>query len=511
MKGYVLGVDIGTSGCKTIIVDGQGNVVASETLEYPLYTPKPGWAEQDPVDWWDATVKGIRKVIQKSGIVPNLIIGIGLSGQMHGMVAIDKSSKVLRRAILWNDQRTGKQCKEVVDAVGGEDNLINLTNNLMLPGYTGGKILWLRENEPDIYERVCMILNPKDYLRFMLTGEYATEVSDASGTGLFDVKNRCWCDKLISILKIPKELLPRCYESIEITGKLTKKAALETGLSEGTPVVGGGGDSVIQTTGMGLIKEGILGLTIGTAGVSAMGLSGFKKNTGGRLQVFCNNAPNIWHVMGVTLNAGGAYQWYKNKLCDSEKTKAEQTGKDVYDILGEGVSLSSPGSKNLIFLPYLSGERCPYPDPTARGAFIGLSLLHGKGDMTRSILEGVVYSLRQVFDLIAQLDSSIKVSEIIVSGGGSRSPMWRQIQADIFQTPVKTVCGSAEGGAYGAAIVAGVGCGLWSNLEEAVKNLKIESETLPNCDFKELYDYMYETYVSLYPSLTGAYKRLSAN
>ena len=509
-KMYAAGIDIGTSGCKSIIADEMGNVIAAETVEYPLYTPQPGWAEQDPSDWWEGTVKSMRRAIEKSGIDPKQIAGVGLSGQMHGMVALDKNSNVIRRAILWNDQRTGKQCKEVVDAAGGEEGLLGLTNNLMLPGYTGGKILWLRENEPELYEKVKIILNPKDYIRYLLTGEYATEVSDASGTGLFDVRKRCWCDKLISLLKIPRDILPKCYESIETTGRLTRKASMETGLPEGLPVVGGGGDAVIQTTGMGLIKEGILGITIGTSGIAAMGLDSFKSNPGGRLQVFCNNAPDIWHVMGVTLSAGGSYQWYRNRLCEAERSKAAETGRDVYDILGEEALASSPGSRNLIFLPYLSGERCPYPDPAARGAFIGLTLLHTKGDMTRSIMEGVTYSLRQVYELILKM-GSVKVQEIRISGGGSRSPLWRQIQADIFQTPVKTVSGSGEGGAYGAALVAGVGCGIWKNLGEAAKNLKTETETMPNTALKGLYNELYDIYNSMYPSLTGAFNRLSAN
>jgi len=508
-KRYLAGIDIGTSGCKSIIVDEKGDVVAAEIAEYPLYTPYPGWAEQNPEDWWEGTAASIRRAIEKSGIDSGLIVGLGLSGQMHGMVALDKDSKVVRPAILWNDQRTAKQCREVVDAAGGEDNLLALTNNLMLPGYTGGKILWLRENEPHFYEKVRKILNPKDYIRFMLTGDYATEVSDASGTGLFDVKNRRWSAKLISILKIPQEFLPQCFESIEVTGKVGKKASLETGLPEGLPVVGGGGDAVIQTTGMGLIKEGIVGTTIGTAGIVAMGLNSFKTNPIGRLQVFCNNAPDIWHVMGVTLSAGGSYQWYKNKLCEYEKGKASQAGKDVYEILEEGAVTSPPGSKNLIFLPYLSGERCPYPDPTARGSFIGLTLLHDKSDMTRAIMEGVTFSLRQVHDLIMKMDSSMTIHEIRTSGGGSRSPLWRQIEADVFQVPVKTVSGSGEGGAYGAALVAGAGCGVWENVDEATRSLKTETETLPNPANKEIYNELYETYCMLYPSLTGAFNRLS--
>jgi len=508
VKKYVISVDIGTSGCKTLIVDENQDVIAAETMEYPLYTPKPGWTEQDPADWWDATAKTMRAVIHKSSVNPEHIAGVGLSGQMHGMVPLDKNAGVLRRAILWNDQRTQKQCREIVDIAGGEENLLRYTNNKMLPGYTAGKILWLKEEEPEIYGKLRTVLNPKDYLRFKLTGEFATEVSDASGTGLFDVKNRRWCDELIALLGIPKDIFPRCYESADVTGVVTKKAAEETGLSEGTPVVGGGGDSVIQTTGMGLIKEGILGLTLGTAGIVAMGLGSFKANIGGKLQVFCNNAPNIWHVMGVTLTAGGSYQWYKNNFCEGEKSRAAQYKKNVYEIMEDDAAASEAGAKGLLFLPYLNGERCPYPDATARGVFFGLSLLHQKRDMTRAILEGVQFSLRQIFQLIEILDNKIKISEIIVSGGGSQSALWRQIQSDVFQSQVKTLKGSAEGGAYGAALVAGVGCGIWESIEDAVNNLQVETETQPNPGTKETYDRMYEIYTSLYPALSPIYKNL---
>lgn len=505
---YVISSDIGTSGCKTLIVDDNRDVVASETIEYPLYTPRPGWTEQDPSDWWEATAGSIRNVINKSGVNPKQIACVGLSGQMHGMVALDKNFNVLRRAILWNDQRTEKQCSEITSAAGGEASLLKYTNNKMLPGYTGGKILWLRENEPLLYEKLRLFVNPKDYLRYKLTSEIATEVSDASGTGLFDVKNRRWSDELIGILKLPKEIFPRCYESTEITGRLTKKAAEETGLSEGTPVVGGGGDAVIQTTGMGLIKEGVLGLTIGTAGIAAMGLGSFKTNIGGKMQVFCNNAPNVWHVMGVSLAAGGSYQWYKNHFCEGEAYRAQQSNRNIYDILDEDAGGSTPGANGLVFLPYLNGERCPYTDVTARGVFFGLSLLHQKRDMTRAILEGVQFSLRQMSGMIQNLDAGIQVREIIVSGGGSRSALWRQIQADVFQCPVKTLKGSAEGGAYGAALIAGVGCGLWKNVDEAVSNLCVESETLPNQGLRKCYQELYDVYQSLYPALSASYKML---
>ncbi len=508
-KIYIIGLDVGTSGCKAVIIDEKGVMVDSAVKEYPLYTPHPGWSEQNPEDWWHASVYSINNLLEKSKINPRLIKGIGLSGQMHGLVVMDTEGNVLRPAILWNDQRTAKQCQDIFDAVGGEKELLKYTNNTMLPGYTAGKILWLREHEPQIYEKAQIFLNPKDYIRFKLTGLYATEVSDASGTGLFDVEHRRWNDKLIDILDISKNLLPTCYESTEVTGKIMDEVAEEIGLSKGLAVVGGGGDSVIQTTGTGLIEEGILGTTIGTAGIVAMGLNSFKFNQTGKLQLFCNNAPNRWHIMGVNLSAGGAYQWYKNNLCRYEEEQSKNTNQDVYKILDQQVDSVLPGSKNLLFLPYLIGERCPHPDPAAKGAFIGLTLRHTHADLTRVVQEGVIFNMRQIYQLILEMDPKLKVSEIRTSGGGSISPGWRQIQADIFQLPVKTVSGSGEGGAYGAALVAGVGAGIWESVEEAVSLLKVETETLPNPDVASIYDNLYEVYKGLYSELKGCFDKLA--
>lgn len=509
-KRYLVGIDIGTSGCKAILIDERGDVLARSIADYPLYTPRPGWAEQDPEDWWKATVKTVGRILQESRVSSDSLAGVGLSGQMHGMVALDGENRIIRPAILWNDQRTAKQCQEIVEAVGGEERLMSYTNNLMLPGYTGGKILWLRENEPERYERTRLVLNPKDYIRFRLTGEAATEVSDASGTGLFDVRNRRWNYELLSILGIPNSLLPACYESDQVTGRVRRRASEETGLPEGLPVVGGGGDAVVQTTGMGVIREGTLGVTIGTAGIVAMGLEKFRSNPGGRLQIFCNNSADTWHVMGVTLSAGGAYQWYKNTLCESERVRAAQEGRDVYELLDEDVLSSPPGSKNLVFLPYLSGERCPYPDPSARGAFIGLNLLHNKKDMTRAVMEGVTYSLYDVFELIRNLDRDMTIAAIAASGGGSRSAVWRQMLADVFQLPVRTVSGSSEGGAYGAALVAGVGCGVWGSIDDAVRVLRVETETAPNPALRDVYERLYGTYKGLYPALHRSFGELAA-
>ncbi len=510
MKKTLLGIDIGTSGTKTILCDAEGKVIASKTVEYPLETPNPGWTQQNPADWWNATVETIRAVIEKAQVDVHDIAAIGLSGQMHGMVALDENNNVIRPAILWNDQRTEKQCAEITELVGGEEALLKLTNNKMLTGYTGGKILWMKENEPENFAKTKIIFNPKDYIRFMLTGVIATEFSDASGTGLFNVEKRAFSEELLEKIGISRTLFPeKVYESSEVAGYVTKEVAEMTGLYEGLPVTAGGGDAVIQTTGSGLVRQGVLGVVIGTSGVVAMGLDGYKENRGGALQVFCNNAPDLWHSMGVTLSAGGSFRWYKDTLCKDETAEAERTGKNVYAILDEEAEQAKPGCGGLQFLPYLSGERCPHADANARGVFFGIGLEHGKGDMTRSVMEGVTYSLRDVYERIRGMDETIVTDKIIVSGGGATSKLWRQIVADVFNLPVVTVSGASEGGAYGAVLVAGVGVGVWKDLNEAAKVLKEETKTLPNPENAAAYEKHFRLYQKLYGALKGSFDALA--
>lgn len=498
---YVLGIDVGTSGTKTILVDGDRRVVASKTIEYPMETPRPGWTQQDPALWWDATVKTIRIVLERSGVAAGDIAGVGFSGQMHGMVALDADNRVVRPAILWNDQRTQSQCDEMVAACGGLEGLVKLTNNRMLTGYTGGKILWMKQNEPENFAKTRAVICPKDYIRFMLTGVVATDVADASGTGLFNVRERCWSDEAIEKVGLPRSLFQRAYESYEVAGHVTAEAAKRTGLPEGLPVTAGGGDAVIQTTGTGLVRQGILGVVIGTSGVVAMGLDGFKENPKGELQVFCNNAKHLWHAMGVTLAAGGSYRWFRDELCQDLVKQAAQSGCDVYDLMSQEAAGVQPGCGGLLFLPYLSGERCPYPDPAARGVFFGLGLEHGHAAMNRAVMEGVTFSLRQVAERIFAMDPDMKPEKIILSGGGAKSEVWRQMAADIFGLPVVTISGSGEGGAYGAALVAGVGLGLWKDLVEAAGNPVEETRNLPDPNTQAIYEKVYRLYDALYPSL----------
>lgn len=509
MKKYVLGIDIGTSGTKTILVDNEGYVVASKTIEYPMETPHPGWTQQNPSDWWNAAAGSVKAVVEKANVPAEDILAIGLSGQMHGMVALDENNEVVRPAILWNDQRTGKQCEEIVEAAGGLDALLELTNNRMLTGYTGGKILWMKEEEPENFAKTRVIINPKDYIRYMLTGEIATEVSDASGTGFFNVKERTWSLELMDKLGLAHSLFPKFYESYEVAGYVTEEVAKLTGLRVGLPVTAGGGDAVIQTTGTGLVRQGVLGVVIGTSGVVATGLDGFKVNKGGDLQVFCNNAKHLWHAMGTTLSAGGSYKWYRDTMCQDEIAEAKRTGRNVYDIMGEAAQQVKPGCGGLIFLPYLSGERCPHNDSDARGVFYGLGLEHTKGAMTRAVMEGVTYSLRDVCEKVYAMDEDSKPEKVIISGGGAMSPLWRQIVADVLNLPVVTVSGSGEGGAYGAALVAGVGVGIWSDLVEASKVLHEETTTLPIPENVEVYDKMYALYDKIYVALKDTFKILT--
>ncbi|HHU90530.1 MAG TPA: xylulokinase [Clostridiaceae bacterium] len=493
---YLAGIDVGTTGVKCIIIGQDGKLQSSCTESYPYYTPNPGWSEQDPSDWYKATKEAMKKAVEKSGADKKDIIALGFSGQMHGLVALDDNDNVIRPSILWNDQRTDEECKEIIAAAGGLEKLLDMTNNTMLTGYTGGKILWLRKHEPENFKRMRSFLMPKDYVRYCITGQKATDASDASGTGLFDVGKRKWSDQLISILGLDKSIFPKVYESDEVAGYVSKDA--DIGLAEGTPVYAGGGDAVIQTTGMGIVKEGTIGIIIGTSGIVSMSLDSFGRNTGGLLQYFCNNDRNKWQAFGCQLSSGGSMEWVHDSLYPGESFK------DLDAI----ASKSPAGSNNLLFLPYLTGERCPYADPYAKGVFFGLTRSHGKGDIIRSVMEGVTLGLRDIYELILNANPKMKPTEIISSGGGSRSPLWRQIQADIFGLPVKTLTGAAEGGAYGAAIVAGVGAGIWRNIEDAAECLEDETLTMPIEENSKAYEKLYPVYRGLYSDLKNRFREL---
>lgn len=497
-----LGLDIGTSGCKAVLVGPEAQVIGAALAEYPLAVPKPGWAEQEPAHWWEAVVATSTKLMAAHPDVS--VAAIGLSGQMHGLVALDEHDEVIRPAILWNDQRTGPQCERVLASVGGADGLLALTNNLMVPGYTGGKILWLREHEPASFARLSVVLNPKDYIRLKLTGARATDVSDASGTGLFDVKARRWSAELIAKLELDMAALPEAHESDAVVGVLTAAAAAELGLKEGVKVVAGGGDAVIQSTGSGVVAPGRLQTIIGTAGILACALDSCAPNIAGRLQVFCNNAAGLWHCMGVSVNAGGALAWLRQVLA---RTAGVEPHELAYATMMQKAAASGPGANGLLFLPYLQGERCPYADPDARGAFVGLNLRHDDGDLVRAVVEGVVYSLADMQRLFAAL--GLEASTLVASGGGAASPLWRQIQADVFKAEVITVSGAAEGGAFGGALVAGVGVGHWRDLGEACSLLQVTSRCEPGLEHADRYEDMLAGYLELYAALKPSFARLA--
>lgn len=493
----LLGIDIGTSGCKALLIGTDGAVIAADTASYPLSQPRPGWAEQDPELWIEGARKAMAGALAKAPAVQ--ILCVGLSGQMHGLTPLDADHRVLRPAILWNDQRNAAECAALTEAAGGLEGLLAATNNRMLVGYTGGKILWMRNHEPDLFARMALMLNPKDYLRLRLTGEVASEVSDASGTGLFDVRRRQWAAGLIETAGIDPALLPPVFESQEITGRISAQGAALFGLPQGVPVAGGGGDSVIQTIGSGVIAPGELQTTIGTAGILAAALDAPQENPDGKLQVFCNVAADKWHCMGVSLNAGGAMGWYRETLSGG-------TALPSFEQLVIEAAESPAGARGLLFLPYLNGERCPHPDPSARGAFIGLTARHRRPDLTRALMEGVVHAFADMHALMRPL--GIDGHIVKASGGGARSALWRQIQADMFGCEVVTTEGAAEGAAFGAALVAGLAVGVWPDAAAAAGCCRDLTREASNPSAARVYARAHQIYRSLYPALSDSFAAL---
>jgi xylulokinase len=504
---YLMGIDIGTTGVKTLIIDSSGNVLASATVEHPMYTPRPQWAEQDPEDWWQGTIQSIRQAIHESRIEAAQITGIGLTGQMHGMVMLDAQGEVLRRCIMWNDQRTAAQCEWIMNTIG-RARFLELTLNPALPGFTAPKIIWTRDNEPDIYARAAHILLPKDYIRYRLTGVYATEVSDASGTVLLDVSARRWSDEVLRELDIPPSWMPECVESPTITGEVTPQVAELTGLPQGLPVVGGAGDQAASAVGSGIVEPGLVSVTMGTSGVVFAYTDRPNRDPEGRLHTFCHAVPGRWHVMGVILSAGGSFRWFRDALGMPERGVAALSGVDPYEILTAEAANAPAGCEGLIFLPYLTGERTPYPDPNARGTFFGLTLRHDKRHMVRSVLEGVAYSLRDSLELFREL--GIPIRQVRAGGGGARSLVWRQILADVFGTELVTI-NVTESTAYGAALLAGVGAKVYTSVPEAcAATVHIVDRTEPVAENQAKYNDYYPIYRSLYRALKGAFDSVAA-
>ena len=503
MGKYLLGLDLGTSGTKTVLFRADGTAVASATKEYPLYQPQNGWAEQAPEDWWDAAVQTIRRVI--GGVDPRDVVGLGLSGQMHGLVMLDEHGDVLRPSIIWCDQRTGAECEEITRRVGAE-RLMAITANPALTGFTASKILWVRNHEPEIYARCRHILLPKDYVRYKLTGDFATEVSDASGMQLLDVPGRCWSDEVLKALDIDRALLGKVYESCEVTGHISDEVAALTGLSTSTLVVGGAGDNAAAAVGMGVVADGRAFTTIGTSGVVYAHTDKLAIDPKGRVHTFCCSVPGAWHVMGVTQAAGLSLKWFRDQFCAGERETAQGMDIDPYELMNREAALSPIGANRLFFLPYLMGERTPHLDPDCRGAFIGLSGMHRKRDLIRAVMEGVVYSLNDCLHVLSGM--GVSPTRMLACGGGGRSELWRQMLADTFGCPVCTTA-SAEGPALGVAILAGVGAGVYPSVPEACDRLvALDLEQKPIADNQPAYARCYEQYRRLYPDLRDAFKRL---
>jgi len=493
---YILGIDTSTTATKVLLSNKKGHVIAVAAQEYSFETPQPLWSEQSPSLWWDATIASIRQLLAETAINPAEIVGIGLTGQMHGLVLLDDQGEVLRPAILWNDQRTATQCDTIRTRLG-KAQLIQQTGNDALTGFTAPKILWVEENEPEIYAKVRHILLPKDYLRYCLTGEFGTDRAGAAGTLLLDINSRDWSTTVVDALGIDPAHLPKTHEGPAITGTISSKAAEMMGLSVGTPIIAGGGDQAAQAVGVGAIQEGVAALTLGTSGVVFVSMDQPFVEPEGRLHAFCHAVPGRWHLMGVMLSAAGSLRWYRDTLAP---------GVDFDTLLAPAAHIAA-GSDGLLFLPYLTGERTPHPDPLARGAFVGLTVRHTQAHMTRAVLEGVAFGLRDSFELVKAVGVG-HLKQVRISGGGARSPLWKQMIADVLNSELVTV-NTTEGAAYGAALLAGVGAGIWPSVDAACADvIEITGRTTPNAEQVGLYKEAYGRYGPLYSALKPTFDAL---
>jgi len=501
----LLGIDVGTSGTKTALFGIDGTLLAAHTEEYPLYQPHNGWAEQDPNDWWNATVTGVRAVLSKASGAE--IRGIGLSGQMHGLVMLDKDGESLRHSIIWCDQRTSAEKEDIIDLLG-EKRTIEITANAPMTSFTAAKILWVKKNEPEVYEKCAHILLPKDYIRYKLTGEFATEVSDASGMQLMDVPKRDWSPEVTDKLGIDRGLLAKMYESQDVTGATSSECAKLTGLAEGIPVVGGAGDNPAAAVGTGVVVQGKAFTTIGSSAVVYAVSDNVRIDSLGRVHALCASVPGKWTVMSCTQAAGLSIQWLRNNVCADEIREAEKAGVDSYDMMDRLAETVPVGSDRLLFLPYLMGERSPHPDPDARGVFFGLSGVHERANLIRAVREGVAFSQLECVEVFREM--GVPVGDMMLTGGGAKSPLWRQMLADLYGCPV-SIPASGEGAALGAAILAGVGTGVYSSLPEACGELIGKGETvMPNGKRGEEYAPFFALYKQLYLSLKADFRTLGS-
>jgi xylulokinase len=490
MSRKLLGIDVGTGGTRAVLLDDTGRVLSAATAEHTeMASPQLGWAEQDPRDWWRAARAAVKDCLAQTNTNASEIAAIGLSGQMHGLVMLDAAGEVVRPALIWCDQRTEEECRAITERVGAK-RLIDLVANPALTGFTLPKIWWVRAHEPKNWSRVRSVMLPKDYVRFKLTGARATDVADASGTLMFDVVNRRWSAEMLQASDLQSEILPEVFESPEITGRVSKEGAESSGLREGTPVVAGGGDQAAGAVGMGIVEPGNVSATIGTSGVVFAATSSPVVEPKGRIHTFCHAIPGRWHVMGVTQGAGLSLRWFR-----------DQFGGASYDVLMKEAAAAPAGADGLLWAPYLMGERTPHLDPNARGALVGLTAQHTRAHVIRAILEGVAFSLRDTFTIFRDL--GVPVKSIRLGGGGARSPLWQQIQADVYGMPVNLIA-AEEGAAYGAALLAGVGAGAWPSVDEACKTaVHVAKRVEPLTENVDLLNRRYEEYAKLYPALRG--------
>jgi xylulokinase len=495
---YLLGIDIGTSGTKGVIIDREGKIYARAGREYSINIPQPGWAEQDPKMWWEATIQVIREVIKESEVNPQQIRGIGLSGQMHGTVFLDKNLQPFRPAIIWADQRSSSQCEFIYQKIGKE-RLAELTGNPIAAGFMCSTLLWMKENQPEMCNKIYKVILAKDYIRYGLTGNLGVEVTDASSALLLDIKRRCWSEELLNLLSLPLKILPgEVHESQEVAGYILAEVAINTGLSEGTPVVYGGGDQSMQAVGNGVIRPGILSSTIGTGGQLFITIDKFTYDPKLRIHTFCHAIPNKYHLLGAILSAGLSLKWLKENILHTL---------DSYAMFDKEAEKIRAGSEGVIFLPYLLGERSPYMNPQAKSVFFGLSLKHHQVHLIKAVMEGVVFALRDCLEVFEEL--GIKIEQVIASGGGAKSRVWRQIQADVFNKEI-SMTQSIEQAAMGAAILAGVGVGIYKDTEEGCKEaVKLKKEKIkPIPENVDIYNKQFEIFKSLFQDLKEDFKGL---
>lgn len=495
MPRYFIGIDVSTTASKVLVIDEQGDVITNQSYPHDLSTPRPLWSEQDPEDWWQATSRALRDVLQR--VSPNEVAAIGLTGQMHGLTALDDHGRPLRPAILWNDQRSGPQCAAITERVGAK-RLYQIIGSILPPGFTAPKLVWMRENEPELFRQIAHVLLPKDYIRYKLSGAYVMDVAEGSGFGAMDVGRRTWSDEMLAALDIPRSWLPNLCESTDVSAYVSEEGAAATGLRPGTPIVGGAGDQPAGGVGNGIVSMGQCSLTVGTSGVAYAVSDRYTPEPDGRLHTFCGPMPGTWFHMGVMLSAAGSFRWLHDEVL---------VGKS-YDELNQMAAAVPYGSLGLLFAPYLTGERHPHTDPVARGAFVGLTLRHGLAHLVRAVMEGVAFGMRDLLELLHGL--GVHPAEAVVSGGAANSPVWRQIVADVMGIPLYTV-NTSEGGAFGAAILAAVGVGAWPDVPSACAQMVRREETIqPETPGVTSYNRLYPAFRDLYPALKPTFDALAA-